>query len=220
MCSGPRAGFHALSGRSNIAPMEDRRRLPAFVGRLPRTADALAYAERHHAGQTRAADGADFIEHPLEVASLLYDSGAPDHVVAAGVLHDTIEKTDAAAPDLRRRFGARITNLVLAVTDDPAISDVAARKSALIAQVARAGDEALMVFAADKVSKVRELRLRALSANGGGARKYARSLAYFGDCLRMLEERIPDSSLVALLRAELATSAGTRLGVAAASISP
>ena len=43
---------------------------------------------------------------------------------------------------------------MLAVTDDPAISDVAARKSALIAQVARAGDEALMVFAADKVSKV------------------------------------------------------------------
>src|SRR3954451_11588147 len=158
--------------------MEVRRRLPASVGRLPTTADALAYAEHHHAGQTRAADGADFIEHPLEEPSLLYDSGAPDHVVAAGVLHDTLEKTDAAASDLMIHFGAQITELVLAVTDDQSISDVAARKAALIAQVARAGDEALTVFAADKVSKVRELRLR--------KRSYARSLAYYRDCLAML----------------------------------
>jgi (p)ppGpp synthase/HD superfamily hydrolase len=192
--------------------MEGRRRLPAFVGRLPITADALAYAEHHHAGQTRAADGADFIEHPLEVASLLYDSGAPDHVVAAGVLHDTLEKTDAAASDLMIHFGAQITELVLAVTDDQSISDVAARKASLIAQVARAGDEALTVFAADKVSKVRELRLR--------KRSYARSLAYYRDCLAMLESRIPDSGLVALLRAELATASRARLGTPAVSAAP
>src|SRR3954468_18868826 len=124
--------------------MEGRRRLPAFVGRLPITADALAYAEHHHAGQTRAADGADFIEHPLEVATLLYESGAPDHVVAVGVLHDTLEKTDAVPSELQPRFGARITNLVLAVTEDDRIADFTARKSALLAQVAQAGPEALM----------------------------------------------------------------------------
>jgi (p)ppGpp synthase/HD superfamily hydrolase len=200
---------------------EQRVRLARMEARhLPKTADALAYAERHHAGQTRAVDGAAFIEHPREVAGLLVDCGAPDDVVAAGVLHDTIEKTDAAASDLMLHFGARITELVLAVTDDPTIDDVAARKAALIAQVARSGDEAALVFAADKVSKVRELRLRALSANGGGAPTYARSLAYYHDCLRMLEERIPDSRLVALLRAELATSEGARLGAAPVPVTP
>ena len=90
----------------------------------------------------------------------------------------------------------------------------------LIAQVARAGDEAQMLFAADKVSKVRELRLRALSGNDRGARSYARSLTYYRDCLRMLEERIPDSSLVALLRTEIATSEGARLGSPAVSTAP
>lgn len=193
-------------------------RLPAFVQRLPITAAALDFAERAHAGQTRDADGAAFIEHPLEVAILLHESGAPDDVVAAGVLHDTLEKSDAAASDMRPRFGDRITDLVLAVTEDDRISDFATRKSALLEQVARSGDEALMVFAADKVSKVRELRLGALHSRAGGGRSYARYLAHYRDCLRMLEARMPSSRLVSMLRSELETSRGARQGESAASV--
>ena len=188
-------------------------RLPAFVQRLPITAAALEYAECLHAGQTRDADGADFIEHPLEVASLLHDSGAPDDVVAAGVLHDTLEKTSAEPSELRPRFGDHITKLVLAVTEDDAIGDYDARKAALLDQVAKAGPEAQMVFAADKVSKVRELRLHALSSRSMAARSYARHLAYYRNCLLMLESRMPESRLVAMLREELKTSHGARSGV-------
>jgi (p)ppGpp synthase/HD superfamily hydrolase len=194
-------------------------RFPAFVQRLPITTAALEYAERLHAGQTRDADGADFIEHPLEVAALLHESGAPDDVVAVGVLHDTLEKTEAAASELRPRFGDRITNLVLAVTEDDTIDDFDARKAALLTQVAKAGAEAQMVFAADKVSKVRELRLRVLNSRVTRARTYARQLAYYRDCLRMLEARIPESRLVAMLRDELKTSRGERLGAPFASTS-
>jgi hypothetical protein len=60
--------------------------------------------------------------------------------------------------DLRQRFGRRITELVLAVSDDERITGYAKRKAALRQQVARAGDEALTLFAADKLSKLRELR--------------------------------------------------------------
>jgi (p)ppGpp synthase/HD superfamily hydrolase len=63
------------------------RRLPAFVQGLPLTAAALSYADALHATQRRPVDGAPFILHPLEVASLLYYAGASDQVVAAGVLH-------------------------------------------------------------------------------------------------------------------------------------
>jgi (p)ppGpp synthase/HD superfamily hydrolase len=188
-------------------------RLPAFVQRLPITAAALDYAECLHAGQTRDADGADFIEHPLEVAALLHDSGAADDVVAAGVLHDTLEKTAAEPSALRPRFGDHITNLVLAVSEDETIGDYDARKAALLDQVSKAGPEAQMVFAADKVSKVRELRLHALNSRAMGARSYARHLAYYRDCLRMLESRMPESRLVAMLRDELKTSRGALFGV-------
>jgi len=67
---------------------------------------ALMYAERMHAGQRRA-DGTPFILDPLEVASLLFYAGPPDHLIAAGVMHDLIKKTDASAADLRERFGSR-----------------------------------------------------------------------------------------------------------------
>jgi (p)ppGpp synthase/HD superfamily hydrolase len=49
-------------------------------------------------------------------AALLYNADAPDHVIAAGVLHNTVEKTATCVTDLRSRFGPRITTLVLAVT--------------------------------------------------------------------------------------------------------
>jgi HD domain len=81
--------------------MARRHRIPDWSQTLPSTREALAYAERQHAGQRRAADGAPFVVHPLEVACLLYRAGAPDDVIAAGLLHDTIEKTDANAADLQ-----------------------------------------------------------------------------------------------------------------------
>src|ERR1700749_894068 len=104
----------------------------------------------------------------MEVATLLADVGAPDHVVAAGVLHDTIEKTSTEPEDLRQRFGGRIASLVVALREGPALSGYVARKAALRDQVEAAGDEALMVFAADKVSKARELRMSLDRAPGGG----------------------------------------------------
>ena len=49
-----------------------------MAGATPTTRIALRYAQEVHAGQRRRADGAAFILHPFEVASLLSDSGAPD----------------------------------------------------------------------------------------------------------------------------------------------
>lgn len=149
------------------------------------------------------------MEHPLEVGLLLYEAGARDHVIAAGVLHDTLEKTDADAAELRRRFGAAVARLVVAVSEDEEISGYTPRKAALRQQVATAGPEALMVFAADKVSKVRELRLaiaRLLRRNEQPARSLLRPrrLAHYRRCLGMLEELSAQSALVDQLRAELA----------------
>src|SRR4030095_7906728 len=48
-----------------------------------------------HAGQRHEADGSPYIEHPLAVGQLLYLAGCREEVVAAGLLHDTVEHTDA-----------------------------------------------------------------------------------------------------------------------------
>src|SRR6476646_4275408 len=69
-------------------------RIPEFAG-LAKTQAALTYAERLHEGQLRAVGGAPFIVHPIEVGMLLREYRAADAVIAAGVLHDTLEKTEA-----------------------------------------------------------------------------------------------------------------------------
>jgi (p)ppGpp synthase/HD superfamily hydrolase len=183
--------------------------IPDGMLRRPKTRAALAYAERLHAGQQRGVDRAPFITHPLEVACLLDRVGAPDRVIAAGVLHDIIEKTDVDAADLRARFGATVTRLVLAVSEDDRISGYVRRKAALREQVAQAGTEAMMVFAADKISKVQELSRehaairRAHRQPGGGSRARERRLAHYHSCLVMLEDHLGDSPLVTQLRSEL-----------------
>ena len=184
-----------------------RRWVPKFVANRPLTRSALAYAERWHAGQCRA-DGTPYFDHSLEVARLLYDAGAPDHLVAAGLMHDVVEKTDASAADLEARFGGTIADLVLAVSDDDAIDSYGRRKAALRRQVAGAGDEALSLFAADKLSKVRELRRELIArssrrAAGVAREPRARRMRHYQRSLALLEERLPDSSLVQDLREEL-----------------
>ena len=186
--------------------MTGRRRLGDVVTRLPKTRVALEYAERQHAGQRRSSDGAAFIEHPLEVGWLLYRAGAPDHVIAAGVLHDVLEKTAVSVGELRTSFGSRVASLVRAVSDDERIVGYAQRKAALRHQAAVAGTEALMIFAADKVSKVRELRAAISTATRRHEQSLfrPRRLAHYRHCLGMLEEQLGDSPLVGLLRTELA----------------
>jgi (p)ppGpp synthase/HD superfamily hydrolase len=101
-----------------------------FVERSPLTRDALDFANQRHAGQTRDIDGLPFVTHPMEVAYLLHDAGYEDEVVAAGVLHDVLEDTDADHDELADRFGQRVADLVEAVTDDPSIEAWLARAPA------------------------------------------------------------------------------------------
>jgi (p)ppGpp synthase/HD superfamily hydrolase len=175
---------------------------------------AADYAREAHAGQRRA-DGTPFIQHPLEVASLLVDVGAPDHLVAAGVLHDVLEKADVSESELRKRFGGRIARLVLAVSDDDRIDGYGKRKAALRRQVAAAGEEALTLFAADKLSKLRELRREAVANLDQGTRARrrelrARRLRHYQRSLALLEERLSNSPLVRELRGELNAYLGQR----------
>jgi len=172
-----------------------------FVERSPLTRDALAFAAQWHEGQTRGTGSTPFLTHPVEVACLLHEAGYSDEVVAAGVLHDVLEDTEVEQAELEARFGSEVARLVAAVSDDPAIEDHADSKAALRAQVARAGEDAVAVFAADKISKARELRLRA--GNGRFQRKDETRIEHYRASLEMLDELMPGHPLVDRLRAEL-----------------
>jgi (p)ppGpp synthase/HD superfamily hydrolase len=130
----------------------------SFLNHLPLTRQAVSYAQEQHGDQRRKADGAPIVLHLLEVASLLDRSGYPDHVVAAAVLHDVLEDTETERGELDERFGSEVGQLVALVSDDLTIPGEEDRKDDVRERVRRAGGEAAVVYAADKVTKVRELR--------------------------------------------------------------
>ncbi len=168
----------------------------------------MRFARQWHDGQQRASDEAPFVLHPLEVGVLLHNNGAPDEVVAAGVLHDVIEDTSVSRSDIGRRFGDRVRELVDAVTDDETIEDKDERKEESRRRVQAAGHDAAMIFAADKVSKVRELRTRMAAARHAGEPPpddAERKLEHYDAGLEMLEHVLPGHPLVRQLRFELET---------------
>ena len=162
---------------------------------------ALKFASARHANQYREIDHAPFVVHPIEVGSLLHRDGQPDEVIAAGLLHDVLEKTRTTRAELQRRFGACIARLVESVTDDPSIDDYESRKRELRDRVAHAGSNTVAIFAADKISKVRELALLPTSRLDETTTRA--KLAHYRASLEMLRGVAGNSVLVDLLDAEL-----------------
>jgi hypothetical protein len=176
-------------------------RFPTFVDDLPVTRAALEFAAVRHTGQHRLSDRAPFILHPLEVAHLLSGRDYPDEVIAAAVLHDVIEDTGVTRDDLAERFGQRVTELVSAVTEPSADGSYAERKARLRDAVGHADREALAIYAADKVGKLRELRM-AIATRPGYVPDPAQ-LEHYAASLELLEQHLPRDPLVRQLRFEL-----------------
>lgn len=76
---------------------------------------SVDYAIRHHDGQKRKS-GEDFITHPLSVALLLIEWKMDIDTVIGGVLHDTVEDTEATLKDIECLFGKDVAFLVDGVT--------------------------------------------------------------------------------------------------------
>lgn len=76
---------------------------------------AYQIAEEAHRPQKRHS-GEPYINHCLAVASILIDLKVSAEVVAAGLLHDTVEDTQVTLADIRREFGDTIASLVDGVT--------------------------------------------------------------------------------------------------------
>ena len=177
----------------------------------PLAQSALAFAARCHDGQLRESDGAMYIEHPLEVARLLREARCSEELVAAGLLHDVMEDSHVTVAELSERFGDHVAELVRAVSDDACMESYGPRKRDLREQVRRSGQEAALLFAADKIARVRELAVEVARdrARDGGpvARQLERHermrLEHYDESLRMLRRVAPRHPLVKRLEREL-----------------
>lgn len=124
----------------------------------PLVAEARALAGEEHAGQRRKANRASYLSHVVDVAEILAAAGFDDEVIAAGLLHDTVEHTDVELDAVRTRFGERVGSLVAAMTDREEIADWERRKDEHRGRVSGAGRDATAVYGADKLCGIREAR--------------------------------------------------------------
>ena len=76
---------------------------------------AYVYSAEAHRGQVRKS-GEPYLTHPLEVSGLLADMKLDEYAISAGILHDTVEDTDATKEELQALFGDQVAEIVDGVT--------------------------------------------------------------------------------------------------------
>jgi (p)ppGpp synthase/HD superfamily hydrolase len=120
---------------------------------------ALELAEQAHAGQTRnGSGGMAYIHHPIAVAELLAENGFDEQAVAAALLHDVVEDSEASVEEIAARFGEPVGRLVALLTEDESIEPYERRKEEHRRHVEAAGGDAAAIYGADKLSNIRVLR--------------------------------------------------------------
>lgn len=121
--------------------------------------EAIRFAAEKHRNQRRK-DGekSPYINHPIEVAQLLWKVGGvrDTDVLLAAVLHDTVEDTDTRPEEIRDRFGEKVMSLVLEVTDDKNLPK-GERKRLQIETAPQKSFGAKLIKLADKSCNVRNL---------------------------------------------------------------
>lgn len=123
---------------------------------------AIIFAVKAHHNTERRGKGFPYIVHPMEAVEIVATITSNQELLAAAVLHDTIEDTNVTVEELRAEFGDRIANLVHAESDQftEGVSEEDSwhdRKQAAIDRLASAPHDAKIVALGDKLSNMRAI---------------------------------------------------------------
>lgn len=123
---------------------------------------AIVFAVRAHAGTERRGKGFPYIVHPMEAVEIVATMTRDQELLAAAVLHDTVEDTDTTIEQIQAEFGDRVASFVAVESDEPhqrpdSVDNWHARKQAAIDRLARASHDAKMVALGDKLSNMRAI---------------------------------------------------------------
>lgn len=132
--------------------------MPEAKGDLSLVLRAAQFAALKHRDHRRQDSGkTPYINHPIALAATLAEASVRDpDVLAAALLHDTIEDTDTTYDEIRGEFGRRIADLVAEVTDAKFLAK-GSRKRIQVSRAAHASDQAKLVKLADKICNLRDI---------------------------------------------------------------
>lgn len=117
---------------------------------------ALSFAMEAHRGASRKGTETPYILHPVEVLQILTAMDADTNLMAVGLLHDTLEDTDATLLDIYDQFGTDVAALVNAHTEDKS-KIWYLRKSYTIYELENVNIRQKLLVLADKVANLRSM---------------------------------------------------------------
>ena len=120
---------------------------------------AAYFAAHKHRNQRRKdEEKTPYINHPISVAKIISEIGKIEdpEVLAAALLHDTLEDTETTPEELVENFGDRVCRLVQEVTDDKDL-DKPIRKQLQIEHAKELSEGASLIKLGDKISNVTDI---------------------------------------------------------------
>lgn len=119
---------------------------------------ATLFATQAHSGTERRGKGYPYIIHCMEAASIVATITNDPEMLAAAILHDTVEDTSMTIEQIRSEFGNRVADLVAHETaPSPDDAPWRNRKEAQLAQLTQAPYDSKVVALGDKLSNMRAL---------------------------------------------------------------
>ena len=121
--------------------------------------EALEFATKVHRNQKRI-NGTPYINHPIRVAENVkkyVQEKNMDELVISAYLHDTLEDGFITYDDIANKFGYKIANIVLELTNDVSLKNKLGKTRYLQLKMKKMNNDALSVKLCDRLDNVRDL---------------------------------------------------------------
>lgn len=119
---------------------------------------AAQFAIEAHRGAERRGKGFPYIIHPMEAASIVANITNDPEMLAAAILHDTVEDTDVTIEQIEDIFGTRVAHLVNIETAQKG-GTWRSRREIQIERFRQADRDSQIVALGDKLSNLRAIAI-------------------------------------------------------------
>lgn len=119
--------------------------------------EVLSFATKKHENQIRKFNGEPYINHPIRVATIVREFTTDPDIIAAALLHDTLEDTDTTFNEIKEQFNDYIAHLVLELTSDKDQIKLIGKTKYLLEKMNHLSNDALLVKLADRLDNISDL---------------------------------------------------------------
>ena len=122
--------------------------------------EALYFATTNHGNQTRKGVKTPYISHPLAVAVILSRVADNQDMIIAGILHDLIEDAKVSEAEIKKRFGKKVSDMVMDCSEKDKSKSWKERKQSALESIKNLPKNSALVKTADILHNIYELEKR------------------------------------------------------------